>query len=73
VNSATVALDPLDPEDLQLVRGLVHKHYQRTMSAHAWRVLSGWRQWSRRFVKVIAHEYKKALGQSPSTSAKGGA
>lgn len=73
INGATVALDPLDAEDLQLVRGLVHKHYQRTMSAHAWRVLSGWRQWSRRFVKVIPHEYKRVLSESAHTNSKGGA
>jgi glutamate synthase (NADPH/NADH) large chain len=73
VNAATVALDPLDAEDLNLVRGLVHKHYQRTMSAHGWRVLSGWRQWSRRFVKVIPHEYKRVLADGAHTISKGGA
>jgi glutamate synthase domain-containing protein 2/glutamate synthase domain-containing protein 3 len=61
LNPGTVGLEPLDSEDLQFVRALVHKHYQRTMSAHAWRVLSGWRQWSRRFVKVLPHEYKRVL------------
>ncbi len=70
-NHGTVALDPLDNEDLQLVRALVHKHYQRTMSAHAWRVLSGWRQWSRRFIKVIPHEYKRVLAERGDTHAGG--
>jgi glutamate synthase (NADPH/NADH) large chain len=62
VNSAMVELETLDAEDLARVRTLIHRHYQRSMSAHAWRVLSGWKQWSRRFVKVMPIEYRKVLG-----------
>jgi glutamate synthase (NADPH) large chain len=61
VNKGMVELENLDSEDLQRIRSLVHRHYQRTMSAHAWKVLSGWKQWSRRFVKVMPVEYRKAL------------
>jgi glutamate synthase domain-containing protein 3 len=61
VNAATVELEPLGPDDRDLVRSLVHRHYQRTMSAVAWRVLSGWRTWSRRFVRVMPIEYARAL------------
>ncbi|MDQ3031504.1 MAG: glutamate synthase large subunit [Myxococcota bacterium] len=61
LNKGMVALEALDSEDLQRIRSLVHRHYQRTMSAHAWRVLSGWKQWSRRFVKVMPVDYRKAL------------
>jgi len=50
-------------EDLQLVRQLVHRHHQRTMSPLAWRVLSGWKQQSRRFVKVMPTDYKRALAE----------
>lgn len=61
LNKGMVALEGLDGEDLQRIRSLVHRHYQRTMSAHAWRVLSGWKQWSRRFSKVMPLEYRKVL------------
>ncbi len=52
VNPAMVEMLPLDETDLSRVRSLVHKHFQRTQSQLAWRILSGWRPWSRRFVKV---------------------
>ena len=64
VNRELVDLEPLGPEDLALVRGLVHRHYERTMSALAWRVLSGWKKESRRFVKVMPREYRKVVGKN---------
>ncbi len=66
VNNATVELEPLGPEDRDLVRSLVHRHYQRTMSPVAWRVLSGWKTWSRRFVRVMPTEYRRALDRTKS-------
>ena len=63
VNAASVELEPVGPEDRDLVRSLVHRHYQRTMSAVAWRVLSGWKTWSRRFVRVMPIEYRGALAR----------
>jgi glutamate synthase domain-containing protein 2/glutamate synthase domain-containing protein 1/glutamate synthase domain-containing protein 3 len=61
VNGSTIELEALGQGDRDLVRSLVHRHYQRTMSAIAWRVLSGWKTWSRRFVRVMPIEYKRAL------------
>ncbi len=66
VNRAMVELEGLDAEDLPVLRGLVHRHSQRTQSALAWRVLSGWRQWCRRFVKVMPVEYRKVLDAARS-------
>jgi glutamate synthase domain-containing protein 3 len=66
VNEATVELEMLPPEDRDLVRSLVHRHYQRTMSPVAWRVLSGWKTWSRRFVRVMPIEYRRALAEQSS-------
>jgi glutamate synthase domain-containing protein 3 len=43
---------------------MVHKHYEKTTSALAWRVLSGWKKESRRFVKVMPIEYRKVLQAS---------
>jgi glutamate synthase (NADPH) large chain len=67
VNTGMVELETLDGDDLSQLRTFVHRHYQRTMSAHAWRVLSGWKQWSRRFVKVIPTEYRKVSGGAGSS------
>ena len=64
VNRELVVLEPLSSEDLAFVRGLVHRHYERTMSTLAWRILSGWKKESRRFVKIIPTEYKKRLDRS---------
>ncbi len=61
VNKEMVELESLTSEDLAFVRSLVHRHYERTMSALAWRVLSGWKKESRRFVKVMPTEYKRVL------------
>ena len=63
-----VALEPLSAEDLQLVRSMVHRHYERTMSQLAWRVLSGWKKESQRFVKVMPTEYRRVLGASASAA-----
>ncbi len=67
VNAATVELEALGPDDRELVRSLVHHHYQRTMSPVAWRVLSGWKTWSRRFVRVMPVEYRRALASAASS------
>jgi glutamate synthase domain-containing protein 2/glutamate synthase domain-containing protein 1/glutamate synthase domain-containing protein 3 len=71
LNRGTVALEPMVAEDHQLVRQLVHRHHQRTMSPLAWKVLSGWKQWSRRFVKVMPTEYKRALAAAAPTGPSG--
>ena len=68
VNREMVALEPLSAEDLQLVRSMVHRHYERTMSQLAWRVLSGWKKESQRFVKVMPTEYRRVLGASASAA-----
>jgi len=61
VNPQMVELCSLDREDLAFVRSQVHRHYERTMSSLAWRVLSGWKKESRRFVKVLPIEYGRIL------------
>jgi glutamate synthase domain-containing protein 3 len=68
VNREMVALEPLTAEDLQVVRSMVHRHYERTMSQLAWRVLSGWKKESQRFVKVMPTEYRRVLGASASAA-----
>ncbi len=63
VNREMVALEALTPDDLAVVRSMVHRHYERTMSQLAWRVLSGWKKESQRFVKVMPTEYRRVLDE----------
>ncbi len=60
-NMSMVALDPMDEHDLTIVKDLLHRHYEYTESAVAWRILSAWHEASRQFVKVMPVEYRKVL------------
>ena len=60
-NLSMVELDPLDEHDLATVKDLLHRHYEYTESAVAWRILSGWQELASKFVKVMPVEYRKVL------------
>jgi len=60
-NKGMVELEPLDDGDLRTVHELVRLHYDLTESKLAWRVLSGWKEVSKKFVKVMPVEYRKVL------------
>ncbi len=60
-NMSMVELDPMDERDLATVKDLLHRHYEYTESAVAWRVLSGWQELAPAFVKVMPVEYGKVL------------
>jgi glutamate synthase (ferredoxin) len=62
-NLGMVEVDPVDERDLETVHALVRRHYDYTQSAVAWRVLSGWKEFARQFVKVMPVEYRKVLAQ----------
>jgi glutamate synthase (NADPH/NADH) large chain len=47
--------------DEVLLKGLIEKHYRYTGSLQARRLLDDWSEVSRRFVKVMPHEYRRAL------------
>jgi glutamate synthase domain-containing protein 3 len=57
--------DPLDEDDLATVRALVEEHLERTGSAVAERVLADWD--AAPFVKVMPHDYKRALAEGTAT------
>jgi glutamate synthase (NADPH/NADH) large chain len=62
-NRAGVDLDALvEPDDMNLVRGLVERHHQLTGSRRAAYILENWPESVARFIKVFPHEYKRALG-----------
>jgi glutamate synthase (NADPH/NADH) large chain len=47
--------------DEQLLKGLIEKHAQHTGSLQARTILDGWASYRARFVKVMPHEYRRAL------------
>jgi glutamate synthase (NADPH/NADH) large chain len=58
-SQATVDLEPLTAEDEELVRALIEEHVQHTRSVHGRHMLTG--SLKRRFVKVMPHEWRRAL------------
>jgi glutamate synthase (NADPH/NADH) large chain len=58
---ATVDLEPLAAEDEDMVRALIEEHVAHTRSVHAKHMLTG--SLKRRFVKVMPHEWRRALQQ----------
>jgi len=60
-NKGMVELEALDEDDVKIVHDLVRKHYDLTESKLAWRVLSGWKEIAKKFVRVMPVEYRKVL------------
>ncbi|MGD9763692.1 MAG: glutamate synthase large subunit [Candidatus Binatia bacterium] len=62
-NNGMVELEALDGRDADRLKDLIHRHYQLTQSAVAWRILSGWKDCIARFVKVMPTEYRRILAK----------
>jgi glutamate synthase (NADPH/NADH) large chain len=62
-NRELVGFDALDPGDVETIRALVEEHHTRTGSAVAARVLLSWDEALAHFVKVMPHDYKRALAE----------
>jgi glutamate synthase (ferredoxin) len=61
-NMQMVGLEALDePEDLELVHGLLERHLEYTGSTVAARILRDWPVTARKFVKVMPTEYRRVL------------
>ena len=58
-SQATVDLEPLTPEDEEIVRALIQEHVDHTGSQHGKQALAS--PLKRRFVKVMPHEWRRAL------------
>jgi glutamate synthase domain-containing protein 2/glutamate synthase domain-containing protein 1/glutamate synthase domain-containing protein 3 len=65
-NTELVAFEPLDDGDVETIRSLVEEHAARTGSTVARRVLQDWDAMLARFVKVMPHDYKRALAERSS-------
>jgi glutamate synthase domain-containing protein 3 len=68
-NEQVVGLEEVD-DDAEL-RGLVEEHLARTGSTVAAALLAEWPAAVRRFVKVMPHDYKRALRDDPVSTGSG--
>jgi glutamate synthase domain-containing protein 3 len=60
-NKSMVELEKPDADDFTVIHGLLHNHYRYTASAKAKRVLAGFTEERKLFVKVMPLEYKRIL------------
>jgi len=65
-NMELVGFDPLEDEDVETIRALVAEHAERTGSPVAARVLERFDETLPKFVKVMPHDYKRALAELAS-------
>src|SRR5215472_12628618 len=64
-NLAAVDLEPvIEARDIELVRGLVERHYELTGSQRGKNILENWMDMLPRFIKIFPHEFKRVLGVS---------
>ena len=73
-NRSSVDLDPVvDPEDIDLIHGLITRHAELTESPRAKWILDNWETMLPKFIKVFPHEFKRVLGitRSPATLESG--
>ena len=49
--------------DEAILKGLIEKHAQFTGSKRAQNILENWSTYRARFVKVMPHEYRRALAE----------
>ncbi len=62
--------DPLEYEDIELLKKLINNHHQYTNSALAASILDNWSENLANFVKVMPREYKAALAKKQQATLK---
>ena len=60
-NLEMVELEDLTPQDIETVKDLIGNHVKYTSSALAKKILEDWSKNSKKFIKVMPTDYKKAL------------
>ena len=68
--SSDLELSALEPEDVEIVRALVEEHVRHTRSERGAALLADFRAASRRFVRLVPLEYKRALAAPVQESAQ---
>jgi glutamate synthase (ferredoxin) len=70
-NMEMIGLEALDePEDLDLVRGLLERHHEYTGSTVAAGLLADWPNAATRFKKVMPREYRRVLEERRQEAAR---
>jgi len=62
-NMGLVGFDPIEEADAIELHELIEEHHLRTQSPVAARILSRWDEHLPRFMKVMPHDYKRALAE----------
>jgi glutamate synthase domain-containing protein 3 len=62
-NMGLVGFEEISEADAIELHGLIEEHHLRTGSTVASRILRAWDQYLPRFVKVMPHDYKRALAE----------
>jgi glutamate synthase (NADPH/NADH) large chain len=70
VNKEMVELDGLGDDDVEWLRNVLGRHFDKTGSAVASRVLGNMAGQSKHFVKVVPTEYRRALEAARTSGAK---
>ncbi|MBW4619472.1 MAG: glutamate synthase large subunit [Cyanosarcina radialis HA8281-LM2] len=60
-NTQMADLEPLDEEDISIVRQMIQNHADYTGSKKAAKVLANWEEMVSKFVKVMPRDYKRVL------------
>ena len=58
-----VDIDHLEMGDEFILKGLIERHARLTGSPRAREILDNWSTWRKQFVKVMPHEYRRALAE----------
>ena len=67
-NRESVDFDPLEEEDVHILRGLIEKHYAFTASRIALKIMTNLDAALKHFVKVMPKDYKKVLQQAKANN-----
>lgn len=69
-NKELVDLDPLSPEDKELLQNMIDKHYNFTGSRIALKIITDWEAAFEHFIKVMPRDYKAVLEVQKQDSLK---
>ncbi len=68
-NKASVDLEPVfEPEDRQLLRDWIFRHFEATRSPRAQHIIENWDAVLPKFVKVFPHEFRRAMKKKAAYS-----
>ena len=69
-NKASVELEHVfDPEDQNVLRNLIYRHFDATKSPRARWILESWNSMLPKFVKVYPHEFKRVMAKRAAQQA----